>query len=223
MSVATLTQVDPKIREAVLHQLEWDPEVDASGIGITANDGAVTLSGFIDTYTGKLAAERAAKRVRGVRAVANELQVRVRFPRTDDQIAHDAARALSMRTGLPPSIQASVHHGHVTLTGTVATLFQREAADHAVRHINGVTGVVNRVVVTPLVAYRDLRHRIAAALHRIADVNARHITVTVKGSTVTLTGQVTSWAQRDAAEAAAAQAPGVTEVDNLIEVAPGAF
>lgn len=223
MSVAALTQHDVKVRDAVLHQLEWDPEVDASAVGVTAEDGAVTLSGFIDSYAGKLAAERAAKRIRGVRAVANELQVRLRFPRTDDEIAQDAARALALRTGLSESVQAAVHHGHVTLTGTVPTLFQREAAHQAIRHINGVTNVVNRIVVTPLSTYRDLRHRVTAALHRIADVNARHITVTVKGSTVTLTGQVTSWAQRDAAEAAAADAPGVTEVENLIDVAPGAF
>jgi osmotically-inducible protein OsmY len=223
MAVATLSQADLKLRDGVFRQLQWDPEVDAGGIGVTADDGAVTLSGFIDTYAGKLAAERAAKRVRGVRAVANELEVRLRHQRADDEIARDAARALIMRTGLPDSIQAAVHHGHVTLTGHVPTLFQRVAAEVAIRHVKGIRGIANRITVTPVAAYRDVRHRIAEALHRIADVNARHIDVAVHGSTVTLTGQVTTWAQRDAAERAAAGAPGITAVDNLIEVTPGAF
>lgn len=221
MLTATLSRADINVREHVVHQLEWDPEVDASAIGVTADEGAVTLSGFIDSYAGKLAAERAAKRVRGVRAVANELQVRLKFERADDDIARDAAQALSMRVGVPQTVQATVHHGHVILTGHVPWLFHRVAAELAVRKIKGVASVVNRITVRPLASYKDVRHRITEALHRIADVNARHVVVTIKGATVTLSGHVTSWAQRDAVEHAAAAAPGISAVDNLIEVAPG--
>ncbi len=223
MSIATLTEVDTTIRDAVLRQLEWDPEVDATAIGVTAEGGAVTLSGFVGSYAGKLAAERAAKRVRGVRAVANELQVRLTLKRADDEIARDTAHALAMRIGLPQTIQAAVHHGHITLTGSVPWLFHRVAAEVAVRNIKGVASVTNRITVAPLASYRDIRQRITSALHRIADVNARHVTVTIKGSTATLSGSVTSWAQRDAAERAAAGAPGITAVENLIDVRPGAF
>jgi osmotically-inducible protein OsmY len=223
MLTATLSRTDVTVRENVVHHLEWDPEVDASAIGVTADDGAVTLSGFIDSYAGKLAAERAAKRVRGVRAVANELQVRLKFERADDEIAGDAARALDMRVGLPKSVQATVHHGHVILTGEVPWLFHRISSELAVRDIAGVSSVVNRITVRPLASYKDVRHRITEALHRIADVNARHVVVTIRGGTATLSGHVTSWAQRDAVEHAAGAAPGISAVENLIEVTPGAF
>jgi osmotically-inducible protein OsmY len=223
MLTTTHAPADTQLRDSVIHHLEWDPEVDATGIGVTTHDGAVTLAGFIDTYAGKLAAERAAKRVRGVRAVANELEVRLKLARADDEIAADAARALQLRSTLPETVQAAVHKGHVTLTGRVPWLFHRVAAEVAIRHINGVVAVINHIEVTPIASYRDIRQRITAALHRIADVNVRHIAVTVKGGTATLTGSVTTWAQRDAAEHAAGQAPGIERVENLLDVTPGAF
>jgi osmotically-inducible protein OsmY len=223
MLTATLSRADVTVREDVVHQLEWDPEVDASAIGVTADDGAVTLSGFIDSYAGKLAAERAAKRVRGVRAVANELEVRLKFKRADDEIARDAAHALSMHTGVPHTVQATVHHGHLILTGHVPWQYHRVTSELAVRGIKGVLSVVNRLTVRPLASYTDVRHRITEALHRIADVNARHVVVTIKGTTATLSGSVRSWAQRDAVEHAAAAAPGIAGVENLIEVVPGAY
>src|SRR5512138_2815422 len=119
MSTATLSDADVRVRDSVMRQLEWDPQVEASAVGVAAKDGAVTLTGFIDSYAGKLAAERAAKRVRGVRAVADDLQVRLKIARADDEIAADAARALRLRSTLPESVQAAVHNGHVTLTGSV--------------------------------------------------------------------------------------------------------
>jgi osmotically-inducible protein OsmY len=138
MLTSTLSRADIKAREDVVHQLEWDPEVDASSIGVTADDGAVTLSGFIDSYTGKLAAERAAKRVRGVRAVANELEVRLKLERADDDIARDAAQALSMHHDVPETVQAAVHHGHVTLTGQVPWLVpSRDVGARRARHQGG--------------------------------------------------------------------------------------
>ncbi len=220
MATATLKGSDLRTREAVMRQLEADPRVDASEIGVSATEGAVLLSGFIDTYEGKLAAERAAKRVRGVRAVANDLQVKLRLTRTDDDIARDAARALQLRTAIPDKVQAAVHQGHVTLTGTVTWLFQRELAEEMVRYLPGVVQVINRINVVSGSTPRDIRKQITEALHRMADVDARHIDVEIHGSVVTLHGEVSSWAEVDAAGMTAAIAPGVTQVDNHIKIKP---
>ena len=223
MSTQTLSAHDVRVRESVIQQLEWDPEVDAAAIGVSARDGAVTLTGFIDSYAGKLAAERAAKRVRGVRAVANDIQVRLRLARSDEEIAHDAARALALRVGLPKTVQAAVHNGHITLTGRVPWLYHKTVAELAVRPIAGVSGVIDRIEVVPNSTYRDVRHRITEVLHRMADVNAKHVAVSVHGTEATLTGTVSSWAQRDAAQYAAEAAPGISVVHNLIEVTPADF
>src|SRR4029079_13584906 len=166
---------------AVMRQLEWDPEVDASEIGVTAREGAVTLTGFIDSYDGKLAAERCAKRVRGVRAVANDIAVRLRLPRTDAEIARDAAFALNLRASIPKSVKALVHNGHITLTGAVDWMFQRSQAEKLVHHIPGVVGVINHIEVLPRTGVRDIQRRIVHALHRSADVNAHQIEVKVEG------------------------------------------
>ncbi len=218
MTPATLTETDARIRDAVTRQLTGDPDVDASAVGVAAQHGTVTLSGFIDTYAGKLAAERAAKRVHGVRAVANEIAVRLRLERTDADIAQDAARALELRSVIPETVQATVHHGHVTLTGNVDWLYQKETAEAAIRHIRGVRGLVNHISVAPQSAVRDVRHRIIRALHHNADRDARHITVTVSGNTATLTGRVGTWLQCELAERAARSAPGIAHVDNRIIV-----
>lgn len=220
MTTAALTETDVRVRDAVMRQLDWDPEVDASALGVTAKNGTVTLTGFIDTYTAKLAAERAAKRVHGVRAVANDIDVRLRLERTDADLAQDAARALELRSTIPESVQAIVHSGHVTLTGTVDWFYQKESAEEAVRQIRGVRHVMNHISVAPRAEVRDVRHRIVKALHQNADVDARHVTVTVSGHTAALTGTVGTWLQRDSAERAAANAPGITHVDNRIVVQP---
>jgi osmotically-inducible protein OsmY len=219
MTTIALTATDLVVRDAVLQQLSWDSQVEASGIGVTAKDGAVTLTGYIDSYAGKLAAERAAKRVRGVRSVANEIQVRLRLERTDSDIAADAARALRMRITLPESVQAMVHSGHITLTGTVSTLFQRAVAEKSVKHVLGVKGIVNRITVTQGTSDRDMKREIVRALHRDAEANARAIEVHVFGDVVRLTGEVQSWHEREAAERAAMHAPGITQVDNRITIA----
>jgi VCBS repeat-containing protein len=220
MSTATLTERDVRLRDAVQHQLEWEPAVDASGIGVTAHGGAVTLTGSINTYAGKLAAERAAKRVYGVRAVANDLAVKLVTGRTDIDIAADAATMLKLHHEVPDSVQAAVHHGHVTLTGTVDWHYQRMQAEKAVRHIRGVRQVANRVTVVPRAAGHDMKRRITQALYRNAALDAKHIDVTVSGSVVHLRGTATSWLQRDAAERAAYDAPGITLVDNQVVVDP---
>lgn len=218
MTTGTLTDADVVIRDAVMRQLDWDPEVDASAVAVAAKKGTITLTGFIDSYSGKLAAERAAKRVHGVRAVANDIAVRLRLERTDPEIAQDAARALDLRSTIPDGVQVVVHSGHVTLTGKVDWLFQKQSAENAVRYIRGVRGVLNHISVVPQAAVRDVQHRIVKALHQNADVDARHVTVTVSGDTATLTGTVGTWLQRDSAEHAAANAPGIAHVDNRIIV-----
>lgn len=217
MTTATLIKTNTLIRDAVTQQLEWDSEFDASAVGITERDGVVTLTGFIDTYAGKLAAERAAKRVRGVRVVANDIQVRLRLDRTDPEIAADVAAALMLHPAIPVSVQAVVHNGHVTLTGAAPTLFL--SAD-AVRHLRGVKGTINHVQIIPAATVRDLRHRIVQAIHRSAEVDARTVSIAIDGSTVMLEGVVGSWVELEAAEKAVMHAPGVTEVHNRIRVQP---
>jgi osmotically-inducible protein OsmY len=218
MSIQTLTANDTRLRDAVMRQLEWDPEVDAAAVGVAAKDGAVTLTGFVATYVGKLAAERAAKRVHGVRAVANDIAVSARLDRTDADIAHDASRALELRSTLPKNVQAVVHNGIVTLTGEVEWLYQKDAAARVVGHLRGVRGVLNHLSIKPRASAKDLRRRIVGALHRHADIDARRLTVEVSGGTAVLTGTVETWLQREAAEKAVASAPGVVHVDNRIAI-----
>ena len=221
MTTASLTGTDVRLRDAIIRQLDWDPEVDDSAVGVAAKDGIVTLTGFIDSYAGKLAAERAVKHVRGVRAVANDIVVRVKVDRTDADIAADTARTLKLHPGIPESIQAVVHNGHVTLTGKVEWLVQRERAEEVVRHIRSVRGVQNHIEVSPKTTQRDVRRRIVQALHRNADLDAGHIDVAIgNDDAVILTGTVRSWSQRDAAERAAGSAPGIRRLDNRIIVEP---
>jgi osmotically-inducible protein OsmY len=150
MSTARLSSGDRRMRDAVLQQLEWDPDVDASGIGVAARKSVVTLTGVVDSCAGKLAAERAARRVRGVKAVANDIQVRACLPRTDAEIAADTVRVLEMRNALSEGVQIVVHNGHITLTGVVATPFDRAYARKALWRIQGVKGIVNRIrIVSP--------------------------------------------------------------------------
>jgi osmotically-inducible protein OsmY len=223
MTTVRLTGNDVRIRDAVQHQLEWRSDLDASAVAIVAQEGIVTLTGYVDTYAGKLAAERAAKSVRGVRAVANEIEVRSKLDRTDVDIARDAVHALQLRGTVPDTVQAVVHDRHVTLTGKVGWLYQKYDAEQAVRHVKGLHGVFNHIEVARGALGRDVRHRIVEALHRNADVDARHISVDITGDRAVLRGAVTTWLQRDAAEQAAANAPGITRVENHIAVEPSEF
>jgi osmotically-inducible protein OsmY len=220
MSTATLTEKDLRLRDAVMRQLEWEPAIDASGIGVTAHAGAVVLSGSIPTYAAKLAAERAAKRVRGVRAVANDLEVTLVAGRTDADIAADAAAILRLHDEIPETVQVSVHHGYVTLTGTVKWHYQRLQAEKAVRYVQGVRHLADHISIEPKDVGRDLHRRIAKALYRNASLDASRIDVKTADGVAFLTGTATSWEQRQAAERAAYDAPGITMVDNQIVVEP---
>lgn len=218
MSTASLSANDVRVRDAVVHQLYWDPQVDASAIGVAVNDGAVTLTGFIDSCSSKLAAERAAKQVRGVRAVANDLDVRPMLDRTDADIAADVVRVLRAQDSVPEAVQAAVHDGYVTLTGPVQWLFQKSAAEDAVRHVRGVRRVTNYITVTPQPIARDVQERIVKALRHNADLDAQLIQVSVAGDLATLTGSVANWLQFESAERAAANAPGIRGVINRLIV-----
>ena len=218
MTVIGLMDTDIAMKDAVMRQLEWDPEVDATAIGVTAKNGAVTLTGYTGTYVGKLAAERSAKRVRGVRAVANDVEVRVKLERIDSDIAADVIRAFELYSTIPMTVQAAVHRGYVTLTGQVNWMYQKRDAEKAIRHLRGVRGVLNHIEIAPRAVENDVRHRIVQALHRNANIDSRHITVTVSGDTARLTGTVGSWLQRESAERAAFDAPGIAHVENRIAV-----
>jgi osmotically-inducible protein OsmY len=219
MSIAALTQFDRRIRDAVQLQLEWDAEVEASGIGVAARGPVVTLTGFIDTYAGKLAAERAARRVQGVKAVANDIQVRLRLPRTDAEMAADAVRILEMHGSLPDGVQIVVHNGHVTLTGAVQTLYQRAASEKALRHVHGVKGIANHIKIVPAIAAGELHGDFTSSPHADGVGHPRGIEVTVDDGKVTLTGEVRSWHERETAERAASRGAGTREVVNEITVA----
>jgi osmotically-inducible protein OsmY len=147
MSTATMTSSDHRLRNAVLLQLEWDADVDASSIGVAAKDSVVTLTGFVDTCADKLAAERVARRVHGVKGVANDIQLRMRLQRTDAEIAADAVRVLELRNAMVNGVQVVVHDGHITLTGIVTTPFDRAYARKALRRVTGIKGIVNRIRV----------------------------------------------------------------------------
>lgn len=220
MGTSLLWQTDTQLHDSVQRQLEWDPEIDASDIAVIASDGVITLTGIVHSYAAKLAAERSVKRVRGVRAVANDVQVALRSERTDPDIAKDAVHALRVHTSVPNNVIVTVRHGFMTLEGTVEWMFQKAAAGSAVVHLDGVKGVSNLIQVKPSASAGRIKADIDDALRRSAEVDAQHVRVSVDGPIVTLSGQVRSWCEKQEAERAAWAAPGVTHVENLMVVAP---
>lgn len=217
------TDADSKLQHDVLAELEWDPSVDASQIGVTAKDGVVTLTGVVSSFADKMAAERAAKRVYGVRAVANDIEVKLPggAERSDTEIAAAAVNALKWDTSVPgEAITVTVRNGWITLEGEVEWFYQKDAAERAVRLLKGVKGVVNNIKVKSRVKPGDIKDKIEEAFKRNAEIDARRITVEAQDGKVILSGRVRSWAERDEAEQAAWSAPGVTAVENHITVAP---
>jgi osmotically-inducible protein OsmY len=216
--MAILTKIE--LRTQVESELMWDPQVTPADIGVTAHHGVVTLTGDVPTYAAKLAAERAALRVHGVKTVANDLHVKLATERNDVDIATDVAKALQVHVSVPPTVKASVRDGFVTLEGSVPWMYQKTAADAVVRNLRGVRGLANLITIRPHISERVVQTRIEDALRRSAELDAGHIRVLASGKTVTLSGNVRSFAERAEAERATWAAPGVSEVDNRIEVVP---
>ena len=214
---------DRDIERDVKEELEWNPDLDTSDIAVTVKDGVVTLAGFVKSYTDKYEAEAAAKRVSGVKGVANDLEVRLPSidERPDPDIARDAVAAL--KSQLPISsenIKIVVKNGWVTLEGQVEWQYQKNTAESAVRRIKGVKGVSNMILLKPRVEPAEIKKKILDAFKRNAEIDANRIQVETNGSEVILKGTVRSWMEREEAERVAWSAPGITKVEDRIVVAP---
>lgn len=212
---------DTELRKHILDELDFDPSLDAANIGVAVENGIVSLSGHVSSYAEKFDAERAVQRVKGVRGIAEAIEVR--FPSAkktaDDQIAKRALDIMEWDSTVPKdAVQVKVHKGWITLSGKVDWHFQRSACEGAVRRLSGVAGVVNLMEVQPRVQAENVKNSIGLALQRSAEVEAKGIQIDVQDGKVTLTGDVHSWRERDAVQQAAWSVPGVTTVTNHLAV-----
>jgi osmotically-inducible protein OsmY len=214
---------DRELREAIEQALDWEPIINAKGIGVSVKDGVVTLTGHVTNFPEKREAEKVAGLARGVKAVVCELQVVLPsfFHRSDEEIGRAAANAIAWNTLLPKDkIQIWVDKGRVTLEGTVDWQYQRKSAAKCVRYLAGVRDVNNHIVVTPSADRVAVKTQIEAALLRNAKLDANSIRVDVRGNRVILSGAVQSWVEREEAVRAAWASPGVCDVENLLTVHP---
>lgn len=214
-------RTDSELRIDVVSELSWDPSIRDEDIATAVKEGVVTLAGTVDTYAQRYAAERAVERVHGIKAIVNDLIVKLpgAMERSDADIAHAAVNALRWHIEVPEErIQVKVTNGWITLEGEVDQYFQKEAAERAVRFLMGVKGVANLIALRATPTPADIKQRIRAGLKRHAELDAEQITVVTSGSRVTLQGTVRSVVERRDAERAAWNAPGVQRVDNDIRV-----
>jgi len=214
-------RTDMELQKDVVEELKWEPRLTEDEIGVAVKDGVVTLTGFVPDYAQRRTAAKAAERVNGVRAVAQELVVKVpdMFRHSDTELAHRVVNALAWDVEVPnEKIKAKVENGWVTLEGTVDWQYQRNAAERAVRYLGGIKGVSNTITIAPTASPYDVAQHIKAALHRTADVEAKGIQVTASDGKVVLTGTVRSWPERADVERAAWSASGVMAVDDRLAV-----
>jgi osmotically-inducible protein OsmY len=212
---------DMNLKKAILDELEWEPSINAEHIGVAVDDGVVTLAGHVRSYAEKIAAETAVRRVKGVRGIAEEIEVR--FPgdkkTADDQIAKRALDVIEWASTIPKSgVQVKVQHGVVTLTGEVDWFYQKDDAETAVRKLSGVRAVINDIKIRQKPQAGDIKTKIEQALKRNAELEANSIKVAVQDGRVTLDGKVKAWYERDLAERTAWSAAGVTAVEDRIQI-----
>jgi osmotically-inducible protein OsmY len=220
-------KTDAELQRDVMDELKWEPTIKAAEIGIGVKDGVVTLSGYVDNYAKKRAAERVAIRVFGVKAVVEELQVKLpsSFERSDEDIAQVASHAIQMNvwtTHMPQRIKVMVEDGWITLSGDVDWRYQKDAIGDTLRNHIGVRGLSNNIIIKPIITKmeQDVKDEIESAFKRNALLDSRRITVETRDDYVILRGSVRSWAEREQVELAACAAPGVSEVENNIIIIP---
>lgn len=214
---------DSQIQQDVIYQLKWNPFLKVSEIGVSVKHGIVTLSGTVNSYAQKVEAEKCAKKVVGVRGIAQDIQIAVSpmIARTDAEIAESVLNALKWHSAVPDDlITVKVEDGVVTIDGELEWEYQRSSAKHVVSNLNGVTSVVDRLKLKPRASVVDVENKISAAFHRTATIDAERIAVEVAGKTAILRGKVRSYAEKEDAEDAAWSAPGISTVVNYLELVP---
>jgi osmotically-inducible protein OsmY len=214
-------KTDMQIQKDVMEELRWEPLLDSTDIGVAVKNGIVTLSGLVKNYSSKLAAEKAARRVSGVKAVAEDIQVGIspEFKRTDAEIAESILNALKWHSAIQEEkVKIKVEEGHVKLEGDVEWDYQRTSARNAIENIPGIRSVLNLITVKPRLSVTDLEKKIQSAFQRSATIDADNIIIEVMGDSVTLRGKVRSMVEKEDAEAAVWNAPGVSHVDNKLEI-----